>query len=114
MTKKARHKWFLREWRVFRGLSQEELGAMVGLHKGDISNLETGKRRYNQDQIERLADALGCVPGDLLMRDPAAPEPPQKIWSRIPEHDRGKALKVLESFAEVYEADTRNGKKDRR
>lgn len=59
-------KWFLKEWRVRRGLTQEQLADMVGTSKGYISDLENAKRRYNQELLEGLAAALQLAPRDLL------------------------------------------------
>lgn len=51
---------------------------MIGTSKGYISELENGKRRYNQELLEGLAEALSCDPGDLIMRDPMDPA---GLWS---------------------------------
>lgn len=83
-----RQKFFLKEWRKYRGLSQEKLAARVGIHKGDISNYEKGKRRYNQDLLEALADALECEPADLIMRDPTQPEALWSLWDHASEGER--------------------------
>jgi len=51
---------------------------MIGSSKGYISELESGKRRYNQELLEGLAVALSCEPADLIMRDPSDPA---GLWS---------------------------------
>ena len=118
METRARQKWFLREWRKHRGLTQERLADLLGWNKGDVSNLERGARRYNQDQLEALADALRCEPADLIMRDPLQPTPIMAIWESIPETKRDDALRILEALAEApapcdTEADA-NAKRRRR
>lgn len=71
MPIRDRQQWFLKEWRTFRGLSQEKLAERLGWHKGDISNLERRRRRYNQDVLEALAEALDLSsPGLLVMVNP--------------------------------------------
>lgn len=62
--------WYLREWRLARGLSQEGLAAKIGSSKGYVSDLERGERRYNQDLVEGLAAALDISAAQLLGEDP--------------------------------------------
>ena len=56
----------MRELRVLRGFSQESLAAAAGLHRTYVGSVERGERNISIDNIERLAVALGCTPGDLL------------------------------------------------
>ena len=49
-----------------RGLSQEALGAKVGLGKASISKLERGDLRLRDVTIAKLVDALDVAAGDLL------------------------------------------------
>lgn len=106
MPVRHRQKLFLKEWRKFRGLSQEKLAERVGLHKGDISNYETGKRRYNQDLLEALAEALQCEPADLIMRNPSDPE---AIWSLLDQAQEGEREEIRRFAEYVIERDA--GKK---
>ena len=53
----------VRHLRKTRGITQDELGAVLGnkitgkpLSRGQVSNLETGKRNFNIHQIKALAD----------------------------------------------------------
>ena len=53
----------IRQLRKSRGITQDELGYALGdkitgkpLSRGQISNLETGKRNFNIHQIKALAD----------------------------------------------------------
>ena len=100
MLKRERARWFLREWRKHRHLTQDQLASRLETSKSWISELETGKRRWNQDVLELLADALNCEPADLIMRDPTAPNAIWSIWERIPPARRELAIKSLEVFAE--------------
>jgi len=96
MSIKHRQRWFLKEWRKHKGLSQEKLAEKLGIHKGDISNLEKGKRRYNQDILEALADALECEPADLIMRNPADPDNIWSIWDKAGEGERNDIRRLAE------------------
>lgn len=71
----TRRRWFLKEWRLHRGLSQEALADKIGNTQGFISQLELNQTNYTRDTLEDLARVLGCEPADLLARapDPDAP-----------------------------------------
>jgi transcriptional regulator with XRE-family HTH domain len=89
---------FLREWRQRRGLSQDDLAARLDTSKSVISQLETGKRRWNQDHLGELAFALGCDPADLLRPDPQPLEQLRLVWESIPTDQQAHALDVLRTF----------------
>jgi transcriptional regulator with XRE-family HTH domain len=65
-----RRRHFIREWREFRGFTQEQLADMVGTTKTSISRIESLKMSYTQEILEAIADALGVHPGVLLTRLP--------------------------------------------
>jgi transcriptional regulator with XRE-family HTH domain len=65
-----RRRHFIREWRLFRSLTQEALADMLGTTKTSISRIEDLKQGYTQDFLEACADALGTHPGALLTRMP--------------------------------------------
>src|SRR5271166_3357427 len=67
---KTRRKTFIREWRSFRHLTQEQLAERVNMSPGNLSLIERGLQNYTQDTLESLAEALQCDPADLLMRNP--------------------------------------------
>ena len=61
--------------RVMRGLSQEDLAVLAGLHRTYIGSVERGERNISIDNMERLALALGVTISVLLENDEAAPRP---------------------------------------
>ena len=61
---------FFVEWRKHRKLTQEAAAAAIGTSKGYLSDLERGERRYNQDLLEKMAQAYRCEPKDLLSINP--------------------------------------------
>src|SRR5262245_65816335 len=65
---------FIKQWRIFRGLSQEALAERTGMSNGNISLIERGRQNYTQETLERIADALQCEPADLLARSPGDTE----------------------------------------
>ncbi|MDD7936151.1 helix-turn-helix transcriptional regulator [Actinomycetospora straminea] len=62
----------LHDKRVQAGMSQEALGAAVGLNRTSISNIEKGRQRLLMHQLPVLAGLLSTTTEDLL---PAAPAP---------------------------------------
>lgn len=56
----------LRVARKARGLSQEALGELSGLHPTYVGSVERGERNVSIDNMERLARALGVDVADLL------------------------------------------------
>lgn len=50
----------IRQLRKARSMKQDELGEVLGgLSRGQVSNLETGKRNLNLHQIKIIADFFG-------------------------------------------------------
>lgn len=91
---KKAHPFYLREWRKHRQLTQEQLADRIGTSKGYLSDLERGVRRYNQDLLEALADALNCGPADLLMRDPSIQDAIWSIWEHAKPGERQQIAAV--------------------
>jgi transcriptional regulator with XRE-family HTH domain len=56
----------LRNLRQIRGISQERLAELSGLHRTYVSSVERAARNISIDNIERLAKALGATPEELL------------------------------------------------
>lgn len=100
MTSRERHRWHLRAWRKHRGLTIERLAELIGTTKSVVSELEIGKKRYNQDHLERLALALDCEPADLITRDPSDPEGVWAVWDHVPASKREDAIRVLRALAD--------------
>ncbi len=56
----------LRNLRQARGISQERLAELAGLHRTYVSSVERGARNISIDNIARLAKALDVSPEKLL------------------------------------------------
>jgi transcriptional regulator with XRE-family HTH domain len=89
---------FIREWRKYRGLTQERLAERIGLTGGAISQLETGQTHYTQSTLEALAEALNCEPGDLLSRDPALEGQIVDLLRLIRQKDQAMVTTVLRAL----------------
>lgn len=64
---KVKHDWYLKEWLGTLEVSQADLCRSTGYPKAKVSELATGKSRYNRDNIATIADALHLRPHELLM-----------------------------------------------
>jgi len=56
----------LRKARLAKGLSQEDLGELTGLHRTYVGSVERGERNVSIDNMERFAEALGRTLASLL------------------------------------------------
>lgn len=65
---------FLKQWRTYRGLTQEKLGEMVDLTSSSISQIEHGKQWVSTESFLGLCRALDCTPAELLAHDPTRPD----------------------------------------
>lgn len=66
MRRRKRSQHPLRDLRLKRGFTLEELAELTQLSPSYLSRLESGSRRLNADILQRIATILGCHPGDLL------------------------------------------------
>ncbi len=86
---------YLKSWRKFRDMSQEDLAAEAGMTAATISRLENGKVAYTQPVIESLADALDCDPSDIISRPPEETHTPVMDMVRKMEPDQLKQLQRI-------------------
>jgi transcriptional regulator with XRE-family HTH domain len=56
----------LKAHRVEKGLTQEALADLAGLHRTYVGSVERGERNVTLESVERLARALDVSPSDLL------------------------------------------------
>ena len=67
---KTRIRHFVKEWRKFRGLTQQTLADRIESAVSTISQLETANQGYSQPLLEAIAEALAVEPWMLLHVDP--------------------------------------------
>lgn len=58
--------WYLKEWLAATNTSQAELCRRTDYPKAKVSDLVTGKQRYNRDILNDVANALNIYPYELL------------------------------------------------
>jgi transcriptional regulator with XRE-family HTH domain len=95
---KRRRPIYLRQWRRFRNLTQEQLADRVGWSVGNVSQLETGQQGYSDEGLALLAEALNCTPGQILDVDPTDDNAIWSLWERAKPAQRQTILEVARSF----------------
>ncbi|GJL97671.1 MAG: hypothetical protein DHS20C06_14880 [Hyphobacterium sp.] len=91
--------FYLREWREFRGLTQEQAAARAGVSVSVLSRIESHQRPFRSEHLLGLANAYSCQPWELIGRDPSTTDGDiSDLWARIRPEDRPQARRTLESF----------------
>lgn len=98
IPKSTPRRHYVREWRKFRGLTQEQLAERTPFTSGAISQLETGRTRYTQEMLEALAFALDCRPGDLLNRDPNKEGDVVDLFDGMTDDDKRRAILMIQAL----------------
>lgn len=89
---------FIRQWREYRGLTQEQLAERIDVTAGTISQLENGRISYTQPTLEAIAEALQTTPGDILNVDPTREGAIWSIWETLATADREQVIKIVRTF----------------
>lgn len=100
-SKHKRGKTFLRAWRKFKDLTQEEAASRLDIDRTTLGRIERGLIPYDQDFLEKLSLAYGCDVADLLTVDPLKADPPRLVWEQLQKASpevRERALKVLDAL----------------
>lgn len=101
MAQEPRHRpTFIRQWRQHRGYSLDQLAERVPMDKGNLSKIERGLLPYNQELLERLADALMTDPASLLMRNPANRDAMWSVWDQASPAERAQIESVVNALLE--------------
>jgi len=101
----------IRQLRKELGLTQEELGNLIGVQKAAINKYETGMVvNLKKSTIAALAKALHVSPVDLLSPGDSPSDLPQTTEARIlakgidrlPQEQREQALSVIQAMFAKY------------
>lgn len=90
---------FLKEWREYRGLTQEQAAERLNVSRTLLSKIENAKSPYTQGFMEAAAEAYNCDVPDLIMRDPNSP-----LWSiydtlkTLPKADQEHIEAIVKTF----------------
>jgi transcriptional regulator with XRE-family HTH domain len=58
----------IKKIRIRKGMSQGDICRALDMDRGYMSAIENGKKNITISQLERLAQALGVNPSDLLKK----------------------------------------------
>jgi transcriptional regulator with XRE-family HTH domain len=93
-------RFYLKEWREHRGLSQSELARRIATTSSRISEVESGVERYNETLLQRLADALECDIADLVLGPPETLSEARLALHRLDPDQMRVAAQVLRALAD--------------
>lgn len=96
--RKQYRRTFLKEWRLYRGLTLERLADRVGVQPSALSYLERGQSGYQQGLLEALAEALGVTPSQVLDVDPNKEGEVVDLMRLIDDKNRDQAIRVLKAL----------------
>jgi transcriptional regulator with XRE-family HTH domain len=96
--KPVRRRHFIKEWRKFKQLTQEQLAERIGVTPGAISQLELGRVSYTQNMLEAIAVEFGVKPGDLLNVDPTREAAMWSIWETLDVPARNQIADIAKTF----------------
>jgi transcriptional regulator with XRE-family HTH domain len=69
----------LRTYREARGLSQEAMADVLGVHRTYMGGIERGERNLTLKSLERIASRLDLDPMTLLLPDDRPNRPSRKV-----------------------------------
>src|SRR5262245_37639029 len=89
---------FLREWREWARLTQEECAEKMGMSGANLSRYETGHYKWKQSFLEKFAAAVGCPnPWDPIMGPPGRLPALVHLLTTLPP----ETLEPIQRLAEV-------------
>lgn len=98
MARRPRPPHFIKEWREFRGISQETLADEIGMTAASISRVESNKQPYSQRLLEAIGQVLHASPADLLGHDPRQADPLRQLLSDATDEQIRQIAAVAEAL----------------
>jgi transcriptional regulator with XRE-family HTH domain len=99
--KRTRRRTFIKQWREYRELTQDQLAERLETSKASISRIESGQQAYTQDFLEACAEALRTDPASLLMRDPTDEEAVWSLWDKAKVGERQMIESIVRSVVKT-------------
>lgn len=97
-NKANRRRHFIKQWREYRGLTQEQLADRLHTTKANISRIENRVQGYTQDFLEACADALQTDPASLIMRDPSNDDAMWSVWEQAKPSERNQIVAIAKTL----------------
>lgn len=94
-----RNRNFLRQWREYRGLTQEQLAEKAGMAVSNISQFERMVQGYSTEGLAAWAKALVCEPYHILSVDPTK-DAIWPIWERAKPAEREQIVRLARALVE--------------
>lgn len=98
---KSRVRHFIRQWREYRGLTQEQLAERVDMSVSNISQLERGLQGFSDEGLGLIAHALNTEPGYLLTVDPTRDEAMWSIWENAKPGERKMIVEIAKTLVKT-------------
>jgi transcriptional regulator with XRE-family HTH domain len=73
---------YMREWRLARGMRQEDLAKEIGTVKSLVSRYETGETGMTFELQLRVMQALKIMPNEFFLPPPQTPDDPRRLRER--------------------------------
>lgn len=99
--RRAMRRTFIRQWRIHRHLTLEQLADLLEMTASHLSMLERGQRAYTQETLEAIAEALQTDPASLLTRDPSDPDPIWAIWDNAKQAERRMIVEIAKTVTKT-------------
>lgn len=97
---------YFREWRLYKGLTQQQLADRLGTTKTRVSMKERGEEGWDNSYLAALADALGVdEPASLLIRNPFDKGAPWTLLEGLKPESRAKVLDYIETLEKAERSD---------
>ena len=97
--------------RTQKGMTQKQLGDLLGISVQTVSAYESGRRRPKMETIERFADALGVVVSSLYSDPEEADDVERRLINSSSESFQARLLRAIKDLgSEIsYEGYVRGG-----
>lgn len=89
---------FIREWRMYAGVTQEQLAEAVGVTHASIQRYETRKQAVSADKLSAIAKRLNCTPSELLSRSPHEDPEIWPLWNQATPDQKRQIVRVVKSL----------------
>jgi transcriptional regulator with XRE-family HTH domain len=100
-TTVRKQKHFLKEWRLYRGMTLERAAELAGMTAGNISAMERGDQGFTEHGLAALAQAYEALPGWLIDYDPRELHGFFETVRMAKGEDRGKIFNLANEIAKT-------------